>query len=931
MRRISLRSWLLDNSFKEYRIRQCLWIAIHNCRTSTWNLHYQLNPRGREFTKIQSPTLVHVDCVGKAVKTIAPDWVEVICEQINALQERLDLTTEKLESSSSKDHFENQWWIALSILSQLHLNLFFCCRVPGERLSDETIGFLSRADAVARDQVAHWRNRENFRFFAMEVIYLATIAQLRIEFGIINDHEGIGRTVDETLKLLEEVEVLFGTTLYEVDLGPTLSLFNMKSHMGSGMGIWHVGKLAIRLLHLAISMIGDKFLGDGHEENSTRRQKWRKQLWQWVQRAKARTLAQRVGLDNMVPDSMLVEIQRSLHNERASIEEGSKLSANQAGAPVNHPNGSKLADRLAAIELEEECEPPLELLPQARQILKDGNTTAPEKANKAIYGPFIQDLRRVSIISEKIKQCDIAQTEDKVKLQEELSQINQKIATKPGLQKLITIANFLNREEILQKNIEAKSDRFQSRIELQRLRQEMRREPVLERMFRIREGRPVSDHDLHKIAATRQGKVVFVDWFTITSFVGKARRRVYMLLWRNGICKGIDLGTEHGLLRAGVKKFFDVKDVYLPDVLPTPLEQMDLEEMAPSAEKTIREDDLKPILNCFELIKPLFDDPLVEPGDLLVLSLTEGFHNFPLHAIQEYEDDEVGPLILNHPVVYVPSLSVLHKCFWSRYVPSSVHKPNRIKELRSLVLGGIVSPDPVFQYGVKAVNKIGGVLNSPKTTFVGDDATMDNFLTHISSSDVLHIHLHTNYGDKKSAKNSGHGHLSQNDAEDVTFVNSPLDQAILFNGAKSNNKLTAARIIELQLSKGAHFSLMACASGRQGTHIGGLNRRTQARDVITDEVMGLVPAFLFSGAGSVTSTLWPIMDEHGAVFSNHFFRAFVEARKKARAQLTSGEEGLSWIDLAEIHQKAVLEMRRIYKQPSAWAGFVLSGCWNFLV
>jgi CHAT domain-containing protein len=337
------------------------------------------------------------------------------------------------------------------------------------------------------------------------------------------------------------------------------------------------------------------------------------------------------------------------------------------------------------------------------------------------------------------------------------------------------------------------------------------------------------------------------------------------------------------------------------------------------------------VLNCFELVKPLFEDPLVEAEDLLVLSLTEGFHNFPLHAVQEDEDDETGPLILSHPIVYVPSLSVLHKCYWSRHAPGRIHNSKEVDKLRSLVLGGIVSPDPVFQYGAKAVDQIGGILKASKTTFVRDNATLGNLGTHISTSDVLHIHLHTNYGDKKSKKGSVHGHLSQNDAEDVTFVNSPLDQAIVFNGPDSNNKLTAAQIIELQLAKGAHFNLMACASGRQGTHKVQSHRSEQQAGVITDEVMGLVPAFLFSGAGSVTSTLWPIMDEHAAVFSTYFFRAFLEARAKVRSALTSGDEELSWIDLAEIHQKAVLEMRRIYKQPSAWAGFVLSGCWNFPV
>ncbi|KAE9371934.1 hypothetical protein N431DRAFT_411061 [Stipitochalara longipes BDJ] len=351
--------------------------------------------------------------------------------------------------------------------------------------------------------------------------------------------------------------------------------------------------------------------------------------------------------------------------------------------------------------------------------------------------------------------------------------------------------------------------------------------------------------------------------------------------------------------------------------------------MAPSAEKTL-DGELKPVLNCFELVKPLFEEPMVEPGDLLVLSLTEGFHNFPLHAIQEEsenEDSEMEPLILKHPVVYVPSLSVLHKCFWARHSYGLVPK-SQDNQLRSLVLGGIISPESGFQYGAKAVTKIGRTLNAPKTTFIGAEATLDNFSANILNSDVLHIHLHTNYVTNKAIKGADYGHLSQHSPEDVAFVNSPLDQAIMFNGTESNNELTARRIIELQLSKGAHLNLMACASGRQGMHRVGKQREED--NLITDEVMGLVPAFLFSGAGSVTSTLWPIMDEHGAVFGTQFFRAFVEARK-SHSQQNSGEDKVGWIDLADIHQKAVLEMRRIYKQPSAWAGFVLSGYWKLRI
>ncbi len=137
-----------------------------------------------------------------------------------------------------------------------------------------------------------------------------------------------------------------------------------------------------------------------------------------------------------------------------------------------------------------------------------------------------------------------------------------------------------------------------------------------------------------------------------------------MIIWHNGVCKLIDLKTEFKKPWQEIMTFFDTKnkDVYLPDVDRTRLEKMHWERFIPK-NVDIDEDDVRPVENCIELVRPLFDDPLIEAEDLQVLSVTEGFHNFPLHAI---EDDGKGPLIMNHPVVYIPSLSVLHKCFWSR-------------------------------------------------------------------------------------------------------------------------------------------------------------------------------------------------------------------------------------------------------------------------
>ena len=99
-------------------------------------------------------------------------------------------------------------------------------------------------------------------------------------------------------------------------------------------------------------------------------------------------------------------------------------------------------------------------------------------------------------------------------------------------------------------------------------------------MLRIREGRPLSNKDLHNIAADRNGKAVFVDWFSVVSSFNQIEK-VYMLVWRNGICKLIDLDTEMKSPRQAGADFFNDKDVYLPGVDMTPLKDMDLEIWSP--------------------------------------------------------------------------------------------------------------------------------------------------------------------------------------------------------------------------------------------------------------------------------------------------------------------------------------------------------------
>jgi hypothetical protein len=160
-RRPTLRSWLLDGSRAKYNLRECLWVAIHNFRSIVWDSHYMLDSSRKVYAKIQTPKLVGIDFIGKPVKTLAPEWMEVTCEQISAIQERLDLREAKLGSAARSDYFEKEWWTSRSSLSQFYLNLFSCCRIPGEGLSDVSIEFFSRADEIAREQVVHWRSVNN--------------------------------------------------------------------------------------------------------------------------------------------------------------------------------------------------------------------------------------------------------------------------------------------------------------------------------------------------------------------------------------------------------------------------------------------------------------------------------------------------------------------------------------------------------------------------------------------------------------------------------------------------------------------------------------------------------------------------------------------------------------------------------------------------
>ncbi len=137
----------------------------------------------------------------------------------------------------------------------------------------------------------------------------------------------------------------------------------------------------------------------------------------------------------------------------------------------------------------------------------------------------------------------------------------------------------------------------------------------------------------------------------------------------------------------------------------------------------------------------------------------------------------------------------------------------------------------------------------------------------------------------------------------------------------------------MRVLPGTHVNIIACQGGLTDVKLG-------------DEVMGLVPALLYSGASSTVSTLWSIADGDGANFAQHFFDSFLRqctpqiGKSMTRRPSTSDAsndvadvvdtEPLRVVDLAKALRAAVVKMDRGETQPLyRWAGFVLHGFWRF--
>jgi len=257
------------------------------------------------------------------------------------------------------------------------------------------------------------------------------------------------------------------------------------------------------------------------------------------------------------------------------------------------------------------------------------------------------------------------------------------------------------------------------------------------------------------------------------------------------------------------------------------------------------------------LVAPLAH--LSAPGELLVLSPTGPLHALPLHAL------EIGgePLLARNPVVYTPSLGVLRQCLARRRDAS---------RSRTAALFGDPSGDR--QEAAALVADLAARFGTVALT--GTDVTRAAFGEAVAERDLVHFQGHA-----------------------VHDRNEPLDSHLVFSDAR----LSAREVFDLPGLSAELVTLAACESAASVIAAG-------------DEPLGLIPAFLYAGAGAVLATLWRVNSASAA----HAMRLFYDA--------LAGEGEMP--DKARALRAAALAVRAVprFSSPYYWAPFALYGDWH---
>ncbi|MDG3088490.1 CHAT domain-containing protein [Vibrio hannami] len=182
-------------------------------------------------------------------------------------------------------------------------------------------------------------------------------------------------------------------------------------------------------------------------------------------------------------------------------------------------------------------------------------------------------------------------------------------------------------------------------------------------------------------------------------------------------------------------------------------------------------------------------------------------------------------------------------------------------------------------------------LNNPETDLPGAEIEAQAIAGLWSSADVKLRSEATETTIKNDAANYGIFHLA---SHGIFNAETPLESSLLLAPDSYNDgHLTVAEIYGMSLNADL-VTLSACETG--------------LGDIVSgDDVVGLNRGFLYAGADSILSSLWPVEDKPTAYFMTSFY-GYLKENEKVKA-----------LQLAQI------KTRKKYPHPSRWAAFQLTG------
>ena len=213
----------------------------------------------------------------------------------------------------------------------------------------------------------------------------------------------------------------------------------------------------------------------------------------------------------------------------------------------------------------------------------------------------------------------------------------------------------------------------------------------------------------------------------------------------------------------------------------------------------------------------------------LILVPHKFLHLIPLHAIRLPSGEIWGDTI---PIQYVPSASVL--CRLVHAAPRGVADESKSETPNAVAISGL-SYNRSFEREAKSVSQILG-----GSKILGNEKSVAEIIQDITEADYIHFSCHGSY-DHASPMFSGLNFVQNDDP--------PNDHDMFEEGTIPPARLTLGEIFErVHLPRAPIVVLSACESG--------ISKIEQSHD----EYIGLPAGFLYAGARTVVSSLWPVDD-----------------------------------------------------------------------